>query len=630
MYGYLIWKNGDTLETMFPQWMQYFESQPKTPAEQTKLEEQALVAFNKVCPVKDPARSLMKLEDTKRLFSCIHPQDQPFGFSLWLAHYRLPKVEREARTARIEKVVADHFGEAAQDVILKGQLSLLKAFGTLAPDALLETDIRGQGGFILARTLEKIDVEMDKLRLEFTVSMNLVHHLPESEFKDLRQLVWRFVCMRSASQREAAIQQILVLFKKERSQLLVDARNRCEQLSYPLPTAIFFDALGDMVTDALASDARTNEEIVGTHMSKAIELYESLRHRAVIASVEAVAAGVSLGDQTEGSRTALLECNRQIQLQNRKRTCDAARIARARKTGAPIQLTEAQQAEAEALQSWPLQQLAQWIEGPITEKRQVPGPINRPAILKKVRPEPSAQKNRPQPNPAAAADSLTAEDVDITIQQALAASAVYFLAEIGDLLVLAKQLQAHPELVAACTELTHDLSLLANTPALQKETPATALFVKAEAAIRALRAGLKSAESSAKLLSDFGEALMATLRAEPLVLGKRQGGKVACAVRAEDWTSVCNNFHDRWLPQVTSVLVGGLPMQLQNNQAVALYVTGSSQSGYAFDVSVHLWQRRQGKLTKPSDANGLLPPMNPGDWFDTYVTCCVLHVPSAD
>ena len=122
--------------------------------------------------------------------------------------------------------------------------------------------------------------------------------------------------------------------------------------------------------------------------------------------------------------------------------------------------------------------------------------------------------------------------------------------------------------------------------------------------------------------------VVAALRAESLELGKRRGGQIGYKTRPEDWTFVCDNFHNRWLPHVKDILVNGAPTLLAPNQAVALYVTGSSLSGYAFDVSVHLWQRYRTSQSKPSTESGPLPPMNTAEWFDTRTTCCVLHIPA--
>ena len=85
---------------------------------------------------------------------------------------------------------------------------------------------------------------------------------------------------------------------------------------------------------------------------------------------------------------------------------------------------------------------------------------------------------------------------------------------------------------------------------------------------------------------------------------------VACALPLSDWGWAVQQFHRRWLPRVKSIAVDGLPLPLDADQAVALYVTGSSLSGYAFDVSVHLWQRYRTSQSKPSTESGPLPPMN--------------------
>ena len=54
-------------------------------------------------------------------------------------------------------------------------------------------------------------------------------------------------------------------------------------------------------------------------------------------------------------------------------------------------------------------------------------------------------------------------------------------------------------------------------------------------------------------------------------------------------------------------------------------------------MTVHLWRRYQDKTTPPNvpTSPGMsikgdpFPLMNTDDWFDTYITCCVLHVPLA-
>ena len=73
--------------------------------------------------------------------------------------------------------------------------------------------------------------------------------------------------------------------------------------------------------------------------------------------------------------------------------------------------------------------------------------------------------------------------------------------------------------------------------------------------------------------------------------------------------------------------INGHVVNLRHDQALALYVTGGSLSDFAFDVSVHLWQRRADCTDEPSDLMDDCPPMNEAEWFDTYIPCAVLHVP---
>jgi hypothetical protein len=104
---------------------------------------------------------------------------------------------------------------------------------------------------------------------------------------------------------------------------------------------------------------------------------------------------------------------------------------------------------------------------------------------------------------------------------------------------------------------------------------------------------------------------------------------IACPLTFDDWAWVSARFHRRWLPNAKQVVVDGARVTLEVDQALALYVTASSESNYAFDVSVHLWRRESDSTDLPSTEAGSFPAMNTKSWFDTYTTCCVLHVPPA-
>jgi hypothetical protein len=631
MYGYLVLKDDKSIDTIFIGWMQYAKFVAGSREQQTQLENAAFDVFKKLCPAKDPLSKQVKPENVKKLFFRIHPENLSLGISLWLAHQRLPEPLRRARTAAIDKVVSDQFGDLVKAESLQDHITILRNLGLLIADDLTETDLRDQGCLLLNAFLPSTPVFQKTLGPALNAILSTIQNQPTDQINAIKDHVWLLTCTRAASQREGALIQLLTLFKKSKFQLLLDAGKSAQKLSVPLPRPLFYDALSQMVEDALAPDAGPHQEIIDSRLNMASDLHAAQLNRATTVTMEAAAAGIFMGDKTPGNQEAISQFNRERHLQNLRRTRECLQRARDRRGGTLVQSTATQQAETAALQAWPLQQLAQWIEGPITEKRKKPGGIDRKAIVLKEQSRQPPQGKKPLPKQKAPpSDDLTTEDVDSTIQQALSGTADFFLGEIGDLLTMAKQLNAHPDLVAGCSSLLEPLQLLAAPQKPPAEEEATALLAKAEATILELRGGLKSAVSSAKLQRCFTDALIAALRTEPLELGKRHGGQVGYKTHAQDWTFVCDNFHNRWLPQVKSILVNGMPMQLQTNQAVALYVTGSSQSGYAFDVSVHLWQRRLGKQSMPSAKNDLFPPMNQDDWFDTLVPCCVLHVPSAE
>lgn len=79
-----------------------------------------------------------------------------------------------------------------------------------------------------------------------------------------------------------------------------------------------------------------------------------------------------------------------------------------------------------------------------------------------------------------------------------------------------------------------------------------------------------------------------------------------------------------------SLEIAGKRAPLQRHQALALYVTGSSRSKYAFDVSVHLWIRKEGSHSTPAAGNSTDVWMNTAEWRDALVSCAVLHVMAAD
>lgn len=108
-------------------------------------------------------------------------------------------------------------------------------------------------------------------------------------------------------------------------------------------------------------------------------------------------------------------------------------------------------------------------------------------------------------------------------------------------------------------------------------------------------------------------------------IGKRTGGDILLRdpKPMDFWGPISRDYHGRYVP-LSMVLEGGVPRALDEDEALALYVTGGSKSGAAFCVSVHHWRRYPGSDAPPSA--GAFEPMDHDHWYDTFNPCCVLHV----
>ena len=89
---------------------------------------------------------------------------------------------------------------------------------------------------------------------------------------------------------------------------------------------------------------------------------------------------------------------------------------------------------------------------------------------------------------------------------------------------------------------------------------------------------------------------------------------------------MAGQYHRRWLPWARKIVVDGVAQTLPPDQALGLYVTSSSLSAFAFDISVHLWRRSPQRTGAAGRQLAHLAPMNEEDWYDTYLPCAVLHV----
>lgn len=125
----------------------------------------------------------------------------------------------------------------------------------------------------------------------------------------------------------------------------------------------------------------------------------------------------------------------------------------------------------------------------------------------------------------------------------------------------------------------------------------------------------------------FEKSLRQAIQNETVSYGRNFGGSLRRGLENLSWSDVEGRFHNRYLRAQGQIEQGGVTRLLAPDEALALYVTMSSQSGYDFDISCHYWRRHPGSTAPATDENGF---MNTDDWYDTLVTCFVLHVPKAN
>jgi len=357
---------------------------------------------------------------------------------------------------------------------------------------------------------------------------------------------------------------------------------------------------------------------------RALEMQDRLAARTsrmARATVQAVRSGVDLGKRwTTQSRDAIRRFDER-QRQQTQAWSQALRESVTQEAGTASDAAPA--AEQEAIHAWGIDRLVRWINGPVT------APDTRSAMLQTKRPPASGQAPAPTPSSnapkqAPVEDSI-AIDAPLLVPIALRDTARFLLGELQDLSALAVRLRLSDVI---------DPWLVGCAPQLKAVATASSdagadidLLTRIDQALDGLRQRLRQVQAQAQLSAQFEEALAQALRDEQLVLGKRRGGVIGCPLPAHQWGAVHDRYHQRLLTRCDRVGMPSGAWALGADQALALYVTGSSQSGHAFDISVHLWARRQGRTTPPSRDNGSYPRMNTDDWFDTYQPCCVLHVP---
>lgn len=294
--------------------------------------------------------------------------------------------------------------------------------------------------------------------------------------------------------------------------------------------------------------------------------------------------------------------------------------------------------------TWPVDRLVRWINGPVTDKQMAGKLLKDTKQALVLDTELLAQdRNRAGIKAPKGRDSLqlTQPQVDAIIWTGIAQSAEYLRDDLNALLALVKTLTSgggHPpaELNTPTQQATEALSSVTTTLTAINAPKRTISLSLAQVTLSAvneklegLRTAIKPVQAAAERLSRFERCLSDLLLQEALTPGRKLGGVIACPMPMSQWAAVRDRFHQRYCTPVQALTINDRRTLLRSDQALALHVTGSSQSGYAFDVSVHLWQRRNDSRVDPFDQNNgeAFPAMTTPDWFDTLITCAVLHVP---
>lgn len=632
MYGLLSWdaqRVGMLMKTLVWQ---------RTPVELWDEERKARLqhAADLVKKKAAPAQQVSAALDLALVALRVPEESQlDFAMHLCLAHHALPPEHLKARTDAIQHAIDSQFTEfKARPDVLSKEIRALSAMATLLPDSLLDIEVKLNCTAIRMHLLG-----LPKIPPEYAHRQELARQIAAYQgAKDASVEFLKSVLGLAAAERPPAE---FDAFADHVRKALSDPQHTY-YASHVFNTAIkSAHALenlppnrAQLIAAQMFKEAMEGKEQMPQYWKEVAERRAAdekatfdralnLQYRATLAAVE---AGVDMGKDTPAFQAAVEQMKQASAAIDRNMT---ARLRKAQATDKQSTSAVETSGDEDPVWSWSIDKLAQWIDGPVVSKPK--SVIDRHQIV--ARSHEKAPAHHPAPitvsQPKTEDAPLTDADVDAVIRDGLSACVQFFLADIVDMLRMAKELKGAIDLVQALVQTETHLRKLRFDAKSFDELATRNVLTDAETEIERLRGSLHKAKASAKVQSTFSTQLGAALRNEPLVLGKRHGAAINCPVRFEDWDYVSSTFHNRWLPDIRGIVVGDAPMPLGPDQALALYVTGSSQSGYAFDVSVHLWRRRPGVAHPPSRENVPYPPMDKEFWFDTYATCGVLHVPLA-
>lgn len=653
MYGHLSIDNDGFLLVTLPAWNL---RQPVVIAEAGRLKRAALIRRMGALPAG---------EERNRIYLGIAsalpwvPDDfVDYAIDIGMAYFRLPADELEQRNREIQTLVEAEFDAAdvRAHAGIGGIVKCLKAIGHLRSGPELDLFVRHWCTTVRA---ELSDPRLDVLKplkaamqVIGRIAMRLDNAATQASLKGVAAAAMTSACPSEVNALQQALQRVMAGARGE--SVIVQLDRAFAASSLPPPNRVA--ALRDALAQAAADPALTGTAAAQQALERANERMNADHAVITRVSVEAIEAGQPVGEFTDASRMALEQLKTArlaseenalqtlLRLGQRERERQAEQ-ARQRSTTTPIALSAGPEAggdaaERDTLQRLSLGQLLRWIDGPVTGPRR--RPLDRRAALNKARAQRVTPVQQvPQPPPGKSAPRReepvdpepSAQDIATVAAHGYAATAAFLRDEIRDMLPVAEQLKLAIDVTTQATTLADSLDRLSTALSIALDgfdEEATQLELsRADAALTALREQLGQHKQNVQRKTQFMGALANALAKEALRLDRRDGGVVPCPLQPADWGWVTEQCHRRWLSGVRSIVVDGVRRQLENDEALALHVTGSSRSRetYVFNVSVHLWRRDQGNTRLPSAGNGPWPPMDTDAWYDTYRSCCVLHVP---
>lgn len=557
-----------------------------------------------------------------------------------IAFQRLPQAERTARDQRVTAIIERMLPSPKWRESLKARIDALRLTVAVVPEPVLEVELRTSlGDEIYEAAANQRFTDAGPLQDMWPV-LKLVQSRLGPLFEETANVVGEVLATRY---RDNVPGFVAWLQRMAKAQLMGEITKVNERINASFTNDICHADRCDLLMRVMnrwldTRDANARQAIFDFELAELSSAFDRRKTQMGRMALDAIDAGVPLGDDYCADIRRLLD-EKQAQVQAAEAGWSRADLREhliARTAQGSAQPNDAS-GGVDPVHAWSLGRLLGWIEGPMAERQ-----LDRRAIERKRReqrragpatPRKPAAANRPAPSTARAAAPTDEEDrafdaeTEAIIDDGLRATADFLLADVNDLLALAAGLGLPAAQRSACQHSREALARLTEADHRIDDATARDAIRGAEQAIAALRRQIKTTQADDRQRIQFDRALGTALDQEPIVLGKRHGGVIACALPMTSWGWVNDAYHGRWLFGVRQMVLDGQRVPLLPDQALALYVTGSSRSDFAFDVSVHLWQRRPGRQSPPSSAGDAQGKMNTVDWYDTYIPCAVLHVP---